>query len=145
MSSSALPVSAALTARLVYVQSCPDCREVAHRFAAGCVADPSIASCQLIASKKNHCCESGDALVRSAHVAPAGGQLGFAQPPEHVALDPAEERRKTRDEMLRRGMIEPGQCQHGITLEFCNQCSPEPISDTNGNLGEHDLPGGFDI
>ncbi len=144
MSSSTLPVSAALTARLVYVQSCRDCREVAHRFAEGCVADPSIASCQLIASKKNHCCESGDALVRSAPVAPPeAGRLGFAQPPEPV--DQVEANRKTREEMLRRGMIEPGQCQHGITLGLCNQCSRGPTSDTNGTLGEYDLPGGFDV
>jgi hypothetical protein len=137
-----LPANAGLTARVVYVQSCRECRVVVEALCLVWIANPSIGSFQCIASKKNHCCESGDALPRVTRPADEQPLFAAAPPPRET---PEEARQKTRAEMLRRGMIEQGQCQHGVTLEFCAVCCPEPpISDTNGTLGEFELPNGLD-
>ncbi len=114
-----LPPTASVTARLVFVQSCPDCREIATGFAAGCIADGSVSSLSLVVGR-THC-----------HEVTVGAQAlpGLAKPPEEVegAGDP------------------DGWCPHGLSAGCCAVCDPLPISDTNGNLDPYAVPNGFDV
>jgi len=128
MSTNPLPLNAGLTARLVYVQSCPDCRAVAVHWATRWVYDPAVASAQLIASKKNHCCENGDALDREKRGHRDDRKLADIM--KEVQLELGED-----DEMEH--------CEHGLTVGCCAVCDL-PVSDTNGNLLPHQLPNGFD-
>jgi hypothetical protein len=116
-----LPPTASVTARLVFVQSCPDCREIASGFAAGCIADGSVSSLSLVVGR-THC-----------HEVTAGSQAlpGLAKPADE------EEGTDDPDSDL------ANHCRHGLTEGCCAVCDL-PVSDTNGNLQPHQLPNGFD-
>jgi hypothetical protein len=120
--SNLLPANAGLSARVVYVQSCEDCRLVVEALCLVWVANPSIGSFQCIASKKNHCCESGDALPR---VTGAGQSEASKEVIGRFAA-----RREPDPQMLLTETEDPDQL---------------PISDTNGNLDPNALPNGFDV
>jgi hypothetical protein len=99
-----LPKTAAIAARLVFVQSCPQCRDIASGFAAGCVADPAVTSVQLIASLKGHCHDLERALPADSKLPTMGDVQSLL-----LELDPVSDTS---------GTLGPDELPNGFDAEY---------------------------